>query len=225
LTWKDWNESFGETNKDSSPRKVSVSMAKSLKGSKKLAALLSDESVDDVEYVSPFTIWNDTGYPLNVDPYIIGTHMKGISCKKKLRLLPGEQQDLLMEWNIDRIFDVNTKESVLERMKISVWLEHPIYGTVSISNMDIHNFGTKKRRLEFKPKKEFSIICNVFNYKKKKLVRFSSPIVIKNSLPKGVIVSIIINIVVICLDPNLWRGWYFMDSIRHCFRIFSSFTI
>jgi len=168
----------------------SISVSHSLTRSQKMAALLSDENMNDVEYISPFTIWNDTGYPLNVEPYMIGTHMKGISFKKKLRLVPGEQQDLLMEWNIDRIFEASTKESVLERMKISVWLEHPIYGTVPISHMDIHNFGTKKRKLEFKPKKEFSIICNVFNYKKKKLVRFSSPIVIKNSLPKNVIVSI-----------------------------------
>lgn len=154
-----------------------------------MSALLSSDETNDVEYISPFTIWNDTGYLLHVEPFIIGTHMKGITCKKKLIIAPGEQQDLLMEWNIDRIFEASTKESVLERMKVSVWLEHPIYGTVSIPNIDIHNFGTKKRKLEFKLiKKEFPIICNVFNYKKKKLVRFSSPIVIKNSLPKPIIV-------------------------------------
>ena len=208
LTWKDWDESFNQFTVDSrkfttaaltpiAPPKVdslSISTASktSLASSQKMSALLSTDDINDVEYVSPFTIWNDTGYPLHVDPFIIGTAMRGITCKKKLDLAPGDQQDLLMEWNIDRIFEASTKESVLERMKVSVWLEHPVYGTVSIPQIDIHNFGTKKRKLEFKlMKKEFPIICNVFNYKKKKLVRFSSPMVIKNSLPKLVIVSFI----------------------------------
>jgi len=190
LTMKDWNESFSQLNNNST-RKFSVSVTKPYTSNRVIGALLSDENANNVEYVSPFTIWNDTGYPLHVNSEIIGTHLKGISCKKKLDLKPGEQQDLLMEWNIDRIFEASTQESVLERMKVSVVLEHPIYGMVTIPNIDIHNFGTKKRKLEFRLiKKEFPIICNVFNYKKKKLVRFSSPIVIKNSLPKLVIVQI-----------------------------------
>lgn len=168
-----------------------TSQQKMAASQQKMSALLSGEEINDVEYVSPFTIWNDTGYPLTVEPSIVGTHMKGISCKKKLYLPSGDQQDLLMEWNIDRIFEASTKESVLERMKVTVWLEHPVYGTVCIPHIDIHNFGTKKRKLEFKQmKKEFPIICNVFNFKKKKLVRFSSPIVIKNSLPKPLLVQI-----------------------------------
>lgn len=173
----------------------------------RLIALLSEEAANDAEYISPFAIWNDTGYPLHVEPHVIGTHMKGVSCKAKLDLKPGEQRDLLMEWNIERIFEASTKESVLERMKISVWLEHPQFGMISIPQIDIYNFGTKRRKLEFKgAKKEFPIVCNVFNYKKKKLVRFSSPIIVKNSLPKKALVSFS-GVFAQYLATNIRRRW------------------
>jgi len=155
-----------------------------------MSDLISNQSEDNkVEHVSPFTIWNDTGYLLHVEPYLMGTNIKGISCTKKLDLQPGEQQDLIMDWTVERIFEASLKESLLERLQMSVWIEHPIYGAVQIPNIDIHNFGIKKRNVDVGEFKEFvPVICEVFSSKNKKFVRFGSSVVVQNSLPKPVYV-------------------------------------
>ena len=128
---------------------------------------------------------------MRVEAIIVGADMKGLDFERKMSLEPGEEKDLLMEWSIDRIFEISQNQSVLERMKVSLEIDHPTAKNLSISNIDIHNLGTKRRKLTFaSTKKQVPLVCNVFNYKKKKLVRFSSPMIVKNSLNIPIVVEI-----------------------------------
>lgn len=76
--------------------------------SRKVLKEISKEQLSNIEYVSPCTIWNDTGYPIHVDPVLLGTDTRGISSKKPLDLAPGDEADLMMEWDIDRMFEAST---------------------------------------------------------------------------------------------------------------------
>jgi hypothetical protein len=108
--------------------------------------------------------------------------MKGVEFNKVIDLQPGDEKELLMEWNFDRIFDSSTNQTVLERLIVGLKLDHP-KESLAAFNVDIHNLGTKRKTLLFESaKKQVQLVCNVFNYKKKKLVRFSSQYIIKNNL-------------------------------------------
>ena len=76
--------------------------------SRKVLEEISKEQMSNVEYVSPCTIWNDTGYCIHVEPALLGADMRGVNAKKVLDLLPGDESDLLMEWDIDRMFEAST---------------------------------------------------------------------------------------------------------------------
>ena len=187
LTWRDWNESFIQFK---APVDLALSRKTTMSASKMLSSISSQKENDNVEHVSPFTIWNDTGYPLHIEPYVAGTHLTGISCTKKLDLKPGDKKDLIMDWSIERIFESSSKEIILERLQVSAGIEHPVFGVIEIPNIDIHNFGIKKRRLGVKQMtKTFPFICEVFTDNKKKLVRFSSPIRVQNSMSKPIYVG------------------------------------
>jgi len=76
--------------------------------SRKVLEEVSKAQLSNVEYVSPCTIWNDTGYHIKVEPILMGADMMGISSKRALEIPPGEEADLLMEWDIDRMFEAST---------------------------------------------------------------------------------------------------------------------
>jgi hypothetical protein len=159
--------------------------------SKKLLDFLSrDENNNEVEYVSPCTIWNDTGYPMQIEPVVYGKSTKKTEFDPNLSLDPGEERDLLMESSIDKIFESSTNQNVLEKMLANVSID--IAGEkCSIHNIDIYNLGTKRNRINLITQKvQLPFICNVFNYKNKKLVRFSSTVVIKNELNLDIVVEI-----------------------------------
>jgi len=188
-TWREWNESFNQFRNPL--RKQSLTSAQVSAKLHKISQDLTTQEISNVEQVSPFTIWNDTGYPLYIESHIAGARMKGVACKDRLDLRPGEQLPLIVEMTADRIFEASTKENILERLKVSVNLQHPVYGLIAIPNIDVHNFGVKKRRIELKDiKKVCPIVCHVYTHKKKKFVRFSSPIIIENGLPKPLVVQL-----------------------------------
>ncbi len=81
-------------------------------GAFQMSNIVSQQEFSDVEQISPFTIWNDTGYPLHIEPYLAGTNAKGISFSKKMALEPGSKQDMIVGWSVDRIFESSTKEVI-----------------------------------------------------------------------------------------------------------------
>jgi len=201
LAWRDWNENFVKTKV---PNDSSLPSLQRSNSSLKMLNAITKKEDNNIEHVSPFTIWNDTGYPLHIEPYLAGTHLNGISCTHKMDLKPGQKQDLIMDWSIERIFESSTKESTLERLQVTAWIEHPTFGAIEIPNIDIHNFGVKKRRLAVKElTRTFPFICDVFTHNKKKLVRFSSPILIRNSMPKPIYVKFIYSNLITIKDSNL----------------------
>lgn len=190
-SYYDWTQNFKEPPKKNTTARDSIlgnlnlmrtrtttSMSKNL-----LQFLSIQEMNSEVEYVSPCTIWNDTGYPILVDPIVSGLNTKKTTgFDPRIQIDPGQEKQLLIEWSIDKIFDASTNQSVLDRLKVNVKIDFPS-DSCDIFNIDLHNFGTKRSKINLiRMKKQFSIVCNVFNHMNKKLVRFSSPVVIKNSL-------------------------------------------
>lgn len=144
----------------------------------------------EVEYVSQHTVWNDTGYPISVEP---STEVSNDSdlVKNKLLLAPGERKDLMLEWDLNKMFEASLNENILDKVKIDVWLDHPKNGSACLKDINIQNVGNKQLEVFFNSDNlQFPLICSVSNYKRKKLVRFNSPYIIHNSLSSLLLVSV-----------------------------------
>lgn len=135
-----------------------------------------EKKTNEVEYISPYTIWNDTGYVIRVKPIIRDRE----EIKITLTLESGDEKDLLMESSIHKIFESSSNQNVLNSNKTNVEIAFP-GETICLNDIDVHNIGSKSFVLTLNSK-TFPIVCSVYNYKTKKLVRFSSTVVIKNLL-------------------------------------------
>jgi hypothetical protein len=135
-----------------------------------------EKKSNEVEYVSPYTIWNDTGYKITVKPLFRERKDLDIT----LVLESGDERDLLMESSIHKIFESSSNQNVLNSNKAKVEIAFP-GENIELSDIDVHNIGSKSTDIVLNSKR-FPVVCSVYNYRTKKLVRFSSTLVIKNLL-------------------------------------------
>ena len=154
------------------------------------------EQRDAIEYVSPYMILNNTGYLIEISPNRTNQIVNGPdqAILKPLILENGKQADLLMETNIEEIFDSTIKDDIFAKTQIRLKIHHPSFGMILIENIEIHNFGSKLIKLNAlkggKLVDEYQLICDVKHKKSKRLVIFSSPVLFKNELNSPIVVII-----------------------------------
>lgn len=141
---------------------------------------MSHEDRKEADIISHYTIWNDIGYPIIVEPKVIGVHPKDILLKQNIKVQPGEKKDLSLEW-------VRTG---LEKAILDVKIEHPIFGEIPMNGFEIADVGTAKREIEISSEEKYNLISHVYHHKHKKFIRFTSPIIIENTLQIPIILCI-----------------------------------
>lgn len=75
-------------------------------------------------------------------------------------------------------------------MKVNVIIKHPNDDRVIAHDIDINNFGTRKRRVKYNKNNSMTVVCNVFDHKKKKCVRIGSEMVIRNGLSLNLMILV-----------------------------------
>lgn len=133
-----------------------------------------------VEYISACSIWNDTGYPIELEPNFPSSD----KIVKKLKIDFDEKKDLLIEWGFDKM---DFSSGILENLKGNVFVEKSPSERIEYYNLDISNFGSRIKVPDSKSNLE--LLCSISNQNNKKIVRISSPYIISNDLSIDILVQ------------------------------------
>ena len=145
----------------------------------------SQSSPENMEYVSPYSVHNLSGYTIEV-----ATHTDS---EKTLMLADGDKRNILLESKMEDAFaDVNEADLFSYRT-ITIKVHHAEYGLLTSHDIAIDDLGAKLVQYEDsdgldKLPSNARLVCNISIEEKKKLITLSSSISFQNCLPLTLIV-------------------------------------
>ena len=147
---------------------------------KRKTSVMLVEEEDIVEYVSPYTIKNETGYPIEIERDYGGYNEK----EKKLRymLQNGHSMNFQFETDFDSIFNKEGKSRNHKKIKFKII--HPKYSIEPIEKIDLDSLRTRKIDAQikgFNSNKSFNILTNISFLGSGKLLTIASELSFVNT--------------------------------------------
>lgn len=169
-----------------------------------------------MEYISPYIVINNTGYPIEVQSDSFGTRAKGLRRSRrcpKIYCENGETRDLMLDFNINQFFQSKENATALEEpihRSVMIIVQHEKYISTPITKVNIDRIGSSRFVLKCKKKDkpeneiesgevvtevkeewnnkedEFYILCTVNLVNSKKVVTISSSVLLTNKLSSNV---------------------------------------
>lgn len=142
---------------------------------------------DNIEYVSPYSVLNLSGYEIDV--------ISSSESKYELHLCEDQKNDILFETNMEEIFSNMESADLFSYRSLYIRLHHPELGILKSQNLVIDDLGTKLVQYEdcealSELPSNARLICNISIEGKKKLITFGSSLLFKNHLYLTLIVRI-----------------------------------
>ena len=166
-TIKTWSTDF-ETKKYTSTKKV----------------LSKDEEA--IEYVTPYTIVNELGYPIIIEPDLTNKIVIKSVIPKLIKIDVGERKNYRVESDTDKVW-AHGIEDIASTNKVLVKINHPKYTFPMINNVDVDKVRTISCAIDAKDKDGKTILsnqavfCELKVEKTKKVMVLSSSVLIQNN--------------------------------------------
>lgn len=159
-----------------------------------------EQPIDNMEYISPFTIRNETGYPITFFRENGQISKDDASNKlKEYHLQNGESTNLQIETTKDEMFSLDQDNASLlinnMRIDVTIYGKDAIYGKEPLSRINVDLARMRMKRYKLMKDKVLHMLSEVDVDKKsnRKLIVLSSPLVIYNKTIKELNMRILID--------------------------------
>lgn len=157
-----------------------------------------EQPIDNMEHVSPFTIRNETGYPVTFCR-VNGEDSDSSKKFKEYHLQNGESTNLQIETTKDEMFSLDQDNASLlinnMRIDVNIFGKDAIYGKEPLSKINVDLARMRMKRYKLIKNQILHMISEVDLDKKsnRKLIVLSSPLVIYNKTIKELNVRILVD--------------------------------
>jgi vacuolar protein sorting-associated protein 13A/C len=176
---------------------------------------LPEKTNEKLEYVSPYTIRNDTGYTIEIEREYTKAQIEKLGKKsklvtKKFKLLSGESMNFQIEQDLEKMFKEHEETSdISQNIKIKANIKSDFNEINAIPGIDLDRVRTKRYPLEGEKlmMKDMSLVCNVMmeEISYRKILKLSSSLLFENQTNKILEVNVYIDkskTIPLQLNPN-----------------------